>query len=1464
MPKLSKESGKRQWDGRVELGGSTPLPSRLHEPRNQNVNGSYINVMINGELEVRSLLDTGAQITLLNEAACEQLKTRINVKPTSLAVNGPSSSHSLDIVGETDLMIGIGEYMFCWPVYICKNLRETMLLGDDFLKAHRGVIDYESKTLRINGKSTDLLCTQTLELSRVSVSETIIIPPRTVCNIVCNVAGSSVREGLTGILEPKQAFEEKYQLGIVKVAAVVQKGKIPVRLFNPNESETKVWKGSSLGNLSPLLDAESMKSEKVPAHCYYIQRNNPNNSAAVSNIGNPIIYEKEDIKSRFPIRNPNIPEKERELHYEILAKHSKVIASNPYDIGCLKSNVIKHNIDTGSATPIKVPVRRMAPIKREIIREEVKTMLENNICEESSSPWSAPVVIVNKKDGGRRFCVDYRCLNEVTKKDIYPLPRADDILESMNNASYFSHFDLVKGYWQIPLAEEAKEKTAFSTPDGHFQFKKLPFGLTNAPSSFQRAMDVVLKGLTWSDCLVYLDDIVIYASTLEEHRAKLEKLLTRFEDAGLKIKPDKCELLPERMKLLGHVISTAGIEVDQEKISVIKAWPTPSNITELRSFLAHCGYYQRFIADYADITAPLRKLDKQNVQFVWNEECSSAFNALKSALCSTSVLAYPCYELPFILDVDASENGLGATLSQIQNDEERPIAFAAKAFQGGQKNYTVYQKEMLALAWGLDHFEPYIYGQQLTVRTDNQALSWLKTTKNMRGPQARWLERIMEFMPFNLEHRPGRLHLNADGLSRFPWDRFQNNDYLEESNEHNYVHNDGNVYRVTDSDTTNKTFMNNWTLGPMSGWTYSEISESQKKDKVISCVLSWLKEGQRPEEEMMYGSSKELWSYWHQFDRLCVKDDALYRIWWKPGIHEISHYQLVLPTSMKDLALYSLHDYAGHLGCDKTIDKIRERFYWFNLRDETELYIKQCLVCQEFKHPQRKPRAPMKNIKGGFPLERLGIDCVGPLPMTEDGNKYITVAVDYFTKYPFAFASSDIKAETVADKLMDHVVCLFGVPMNLHADQGSNFESNVFRKFCELVELSKTRTTPFAPWSNGETERMNRTLISMLKKMVSDNPRKWDSLLQKALMHYRSSIHSSTGFTPYRLMFGREMNLPVDVALNLPSENTSQTIPEYVSKQASIIKETEELARQHLTLAQDRQKEYYDIKKSGKPYKKDDLVMLLVKVIPTGEPRKFYKEYSGPWRVVTVISDVDYRIQYVGKACDKTRGRRRKNRKVVHFNQLKLFYGNLEDTESKKDPDDVVKEHGLVHENNADNHEKDVSDSESDVDGTTRTQESAHRPSLSMESESTSAHRPGPVREHEVVESAQRPLERTSAHRPGQEDDERQGERLGRVRRRLDVLFPENSTRVDRSAQRPPELVDITVDQGQAEQLTDQAHDSEEAGVELDRRVPELNETVVNEGDRSAHRPPDETEQTRPRRNVRLPSRFKDFVLDYD
>ena len=511
----------------------------------------------------------------------------------------------------------------------------------------------------------------------------------------------------------------------------------------------------------------------------------------------------------------------------------------------------------------------------------------------------------------------------------------------------------------------------------------------------------------------------------------------------------------------------------------------------------------------------------------------------------------------------------------------------------------------------------------------------------------------MEFMPFNLEHRPGKLHSNADGLSRYPWDKCQTPIMVKESP----------VYTVSDYQ-TDSDFMNNWTLGQLSGWSHEEVSKSQNSDKVISQVLGWVRSGERPPAEGMHGSGRELWSYWHQFKRFVIKNDLLYGIWWKEGEHEVSHYQLVLPFLMKNLALYSLHDCAGHLGWDKTIYKLRERFYWFNLRDDTEVYIRKCLTCQQTKRPAPKPRAPLQNIKSGYPFERFGIDCVGPLPTTSNGNRFNIVVVDYFSKYPFAFASKDIKSETIAEKLMDNIVCMFGVPVNLHADQGTNIESNVFQKFCELIEIAKTRTTPFAPWSNGETERMNRTLINILKKMVSDHPKDWDLLLQKALMHYRSTVHSSTGFTPYRLMFGREMNLPVDIALNLPSEGSKATVPEYVSKQAEIINKTETLAREHMETAQNRQKKHYDIKKAGVPYKKGDLVLLLVKDVPTGQPRKFHKEYMGPSKIVTVLSDLDYRIQFIGT---KNNGpvKRRKVRKIVHFNQLKLFYGDMRQSRGK-------------------------------------------------------------------------------------------------------------------------------------------------------------------------------------------------------
>ena len=1250
MEGLPKQFGKRAWGEELERSykNSSPRAKIDHETHNQGGKASYVNCMVGG-VPVDALVDTGAQVTLLSKSVYDAMNPKPVLKPTSVSVNGPCVGAQIKVLGVSDCQLLIGETCFIWPMFVCENITTMMLLGEDFLRNQGVVIDFARDKLLFGGQNVNLNHKESFEVCRIVFKENADVPPNTVMNINCKVYGGLSKEGTTGIVEPLQRFEEKYKLGLVRVAATVTNGEVPVRVINQSNDSIHVWKGSSVGQLFPLLNSESDQNIKAPAHCYFVQASCPlQKNVNNINTGDSSINLRAKIEQEFPIENPDIPETERKLHYDTLMKYPNVISWGPHDLGTV--NIVKHKIDTGQAEPCKMPLRRMGPVKRDIVHSEIKAMLENDIIEESQSPWSAPVVLVHKKDGGRRFCVDYRALNDVTKKDCYPLPRPDDILESISGACYFSHFDLVKGYWQFEVEEEDREKTAFSTTDGHFQFKKMSFGLTNAPATFQRAMDVILKGLTWTDLLVYLDDIVIFADSLESHREKLDKFLSRFAAAGLKIKPTKCKLLPERLVLLGHVVSKEGIAVDPEKVRVIKDWPAPSNLQELKSFLGHVGYHQKFILNYADVTAPLRKLDKKNSKFEWSCEAQEAFELVKKQLIEAPVLAFPKYHLPFVIDTDASDVGIGAALYQVQGGVERPIAFAAKALQGAQKNsYTVYMKEMLALAWALEQFEPYIYGQKFLVRTDNEALSWLKTSRHPRGPITRWLERIMEFMPFDIEHRLGRLHGNADGLSRIPWKQPS----LQE--EEIYITDYSDTIKVNAATCESKEatkWYDNWSLGPLAGFTLNEIKMAQQTESNIRKVLKWLAGRKRPDKSEIQGGDRELWSMWSQFDRLRDENGVLYRVWYDEDCERL---QLWLPKNLTATVLYSLHDCSGHMGISKTVDKVRERFHWFGQRNEIELYIQKCQTCQQVKEPTKPRKAEMMPIKSGYPLERIGIDIVGPLPKTVNGNAYIVVAVDYFTKFPFAYPLKETSATTVANVLMDEIVCLFGVPTSLHSDQGSNFESNIFRSLCSMVEMAKTRTTPFTPWSNGETERMNKTLVHMLKCMVEENTDRWDELLQKALMHYRSSVHTSTKFTPYRLMFGREMRLPVDAVIGDPPTGEKKNYPEFVLEQRRGIQATEKLARDHLMASQLYQKHHYDSRIHGAPFQLNDLVWLYKSAIPKGTSKKFFKRWSGPWKVVKVISDTTYRIQFVGE----NKGRTRRLRKVVHFNHLKKATENF-------------------------------------------------------------------------------------------------------------------------------------------------------------------------------------------------------------
>ena len=347
------------------------------------------------------------------------------------------------------------------------------------------------------------------------------------------------------------------------------------------------------------------------------------------------------VEEMFPISSNFVPEEEKLRLYDMLSTYADCISKGSWDLGTAKG--VRHTIDTGSAQPIQVPPRRVPFHKRQEMRSQVDEMLEADIIEPSDSPWSSPVVLVAKPDGSQRFCVDYRALNSVTKRDLYPLPRCDDILESLSGAQWFSHLDLLRGYWQIDVAEKDREKTAFATPDGLYQFRKLSFGLTNAPACFMRAMHLILRGLCWSDCLVYLDDIIVFGRTLQEHRERLSLVLSRLTEAGLKINPKKCKLLCEQVVVLGHVVSGKGISTDPEKMRVIKEWPVPADESQLRAFLGTAGYYRQFVPNYAHIASPLHRACQKGDRFRWTAECTEAFLHIKRKLTNAPILAFPSW-----------------------------------------------------------------------------------------------------------------------------------------------------------------------------------------------------------------------------------------------------------------------------------------------------------------------------------------------------------------------------------------------------------------------------------------------------------------------------------------------------------------------------------------------------------------------------------------------------------------------------------------------------------------------------------------------------------------------------------------------------------------------------------------------------------------------------------------------------
>lgn len=1130
------------------------------------------------------------------------------MQPTTLCIKDVNGN-VITTYGQYTMKIVFNGEIFPHNVIIC-DITPDAIIGQDFLLKFVTKIDYQKMVLQTCKANIQCwVAGEAQMVCRVEATELITIPGNSRMFVAVDIPCCE-KLGENVLIEPSvRLFEEKnvsVMPGILKNSPCVKYKHVSVHNFG--DSDVTIHPKMKLG----------------VCETYY-----ENETAPVRNVSSKVHYYPEDqtlpdyLADLHQRSSSLLTPEERDDFTKLLIKYQNTFSKSPDDLG--RTQLVEHHINTGQAAPIRQPTRRLPFGKRQMEKDEVQRMLKLGVIAPSNSSWSSPVVLVHKKNSPTpRFCVDYRKVNELTLKDAYQIPRVDECLDALSGSNWFGCVNLNSGFWQLGMDDQSKCKTAFSTSQGLYQFNVMPFGLANAPSSFERLMENVLRGLQWEECLLYLDDIIIPAATVPESLKRMENVFQRLQDAGLKLKPSKCIFFQKSVKFLGHIVSASGVQTNPEKTEAVQNWPRPKKQRHVRSFLGLCSYYRRFVVQYAEIARPLHKLCEKNVVFEWNDECENSFNKLKKALVSPPILAYPQLGIQFILDTDASDKAVGAVLSQNQDDKERVIAYMSKSMNKHEQNYCVTRKELLAVICALRKFHSYLYGQTILLRTDNAAVSWMRTLKTPTGQVTRWLQ---ELNTYDLEviHRPGLKHRNADALSRNPCKTCSrqeragpDSDSDDEIPEKEAI---SSVRAVTRSQT-----VTNRNQQILSGWIAPSIRQSQLEDNNISYLFTLYEQKcLKPDWNDVSDKSKDLKILWRMWDRFEICKGVLYIQWYTE--FEEKQLRLVVPEKYRGTVMKYYHDIptAAHLGSEKTLGKIKQIFFWPCMKQYVKEYIHQCDRCAA-RSPcmPKKSRAPLGTYNVGAPMERIAIDILGPLPVMKNGNKFCLVITDCFTKWTEAYGIPNQEASTVAQKIINEFVCRFGAPLQIHTDQGTHFESHLFRQMCDLLCIEKTRTTSFRPQSNGSVERLNRTLLKMLSNYCETNQHSWEEYLPQVLLAYRSSIHSTTGFTPNFLTFGRDVTLPLKAVIARPDEEEKsyEDVHEFVKDLHQKMKYAHDVARTNLKRNTQYQKRHYDVKSKTRSFNIGQAVWLSDLTRKIGVCHKLSPKWKGPFIITRKIDDV--------------------------------------------------------------------------------------------------------------------------------------------------------------------------------------------------------------------------------------------------
>ena len=1197
---------------------------------------AYVSVLLEGTI-VNCLVDTGAAYSICSKSVVPKNAVLL---PTSIKLSGVTGT-ALRVLGITTLTITLGNVQIPSQFVVVDKINNNeIILGRDFMVSNDCEISFKDLVFKIKESQLPIIKSTSRPVKyALKVNASNLILPNSSALIKCAVIPTKATKHnktthksyvtVTGVFSPNNTVQNELLLspgGFYNA----KKGFVEILVRNNSGKTAEIIRNTKIGSFDTVNHnlVESINS------CYRIQSRSKFQSANVHStttspdhtrdpqgpvtkerwVGNKIeeLYQLLKLDQLNHLTSDQISQVKALIH-----QYRDIFSEHDDDIGC--TDLMQQTIELDTQVPIRAKYRNIPLAQRAAAEREVKRLLDLGVIQLSESPYHSPSFLLKKPNGnGWRILTDFRQINKHVIRNYQCIPSLEMMSACWKGCKLYSKMDFTKGYYQANLDPRCSRITATCIPGvAFFEYLKSPLGLSSSPGFFQSLVQRIMMGI--KSCVCYLDDVLTGSKTFEGMLDNLRQIFDRIVTSKMLLSPKKVELFQKELKFLGVRLGEKGLSACPDKVAAIQDMLPPKNARGIKTFLGMTGFFRKFCRNYAKIAAPLTALLKKDVPFEWGQPQQDAFDELKRVLSESPTLLHPALDKKFTLITDSSSYAIGSILCQRDEREQlHPVAFASKVLTDAEQKWSIVQKELFSLKYFCEKFRTYLINQDFDVYVDNSALLHLDTFKHSDNKRLwRWFETLQNYR-FKVYLKPSKEN-PSDAPSRLVQRNDPNitclpenaecsiNTFKEVQDEHVKIYNvEGKL--VPDND--------------------ESIRTAQLGDNTIAKVLQWISSGSRPQSSRELSPDEK--TYFNSYHRLSVKNGLLYRSWEPLNCSSTNKQLLCIPHVLQNDIIDICHSIplSGHYGKEKTFAKLTSRFYFPKMRQKLELFIDNCELCIKKAQNKKNPKAPLQPFVATYPNDVLQIDIIENLP-SSNGYHAILTMIDRYTMYAEAVPLRNTKVETIARAVLNEYISRHGIPTAVYSDRGGNVHTaDLIQALYRIMKIDKFATTARRPQGNGGCERFNGTLKRLLWAYCQENPKNWVNCLDQVLFAYRTTVHSSTNYSPFFLRYGTHPRLPVDVITGtLPHELVDKPHCQYARDLFYKLHDVYEFVRKHLNAKQVSMKKRWDRNAHVKHYNVNDWVYVWKPAPPKCDFRKFYDHYKGPFKITAKVTDYTYKIE---------------------------------------------------------------------------------------------------------------------------------------------------------------------------------------------------------------------------------------------